>query len=227
MEVARRAPADAKGGHLAVNKTGGLLLRESAQFPEASQGRDTDLYCFFNTNNLWVNLAALKALITKEKALRLPLILNPKTLDPRDAGSPAVYQVESAMGAAIALFEGARAVQVPRTRFFPVKTCADLLAVRSDGFRLNDNLILEPNPHMTPPGPRIELDPRFYGKIDMFDARFPQGAPGLVQCSHLRLKGDILFESGVTIIGDVTITNTNERQAVIKSNTIVDRDLQL
>jgi UTP--glucose-1-phosphate uridylyltransferase len=227
MEVARRAPADAKGGHLAVNATGGLLLRESAQFPEASQGRNTDLYCFFNTNNLWVNLAALKALIAKEKALRLPLILNPKTLDPRDAGSPAVYQVESAMGAAIALFEGARAVQVPRTRFFPVKTCADLLAVRSDGFRLNDNLILEPNPHMTPPGPRIELDPRYYGKIDMFDARFPQGAPGLVQCSHLRVKGDILFESGVTIIGDVTITNTNERQAVIKSNTIVDQDLQL
>jgi UTP--glucose-1-phosphate uridylyltransferase len=227
MEVARRTPADAKGGHLAVNATGGLILRESAQFPETSQGRDIDVYCFFNTNNLWVNLAALKTLIAREKALWLPLILNPKTLDPRDAGSPAVYQVESAMGAAIALFEGARAVQVPRTRFFPVKTCEDLLAVRSDAFLLNENMVLEPNPGMTLPGPRIELDPRFYGKIDLFDARFPQGVPGLVQCRHLRLKGDILFEGGVTIIGDVTITNTNERQAVIKSNAIVDQDLQL
>ena len=227
MEVARRTPADAKGGHLAVSANGGLLLRESAQFPETSQGRDIDIYCFFNTNNLWVNLSALKTLISREKTLRLPLILNPKTLDPRDAGSPAVYQVESAMGAAIALFEGARAVQVPRTRFFPVKTCDDLLAVRSDAFRLSANLVLEPNPDMTPPGLRIELDPRFYGKIDMFDARFPQGVPGLVQCTHLRLKGDILFEGGVRIIGDVTITNNNARQAVVKSNTIVDQDLQL
>jgi UTP--glucose-1-phosphate uridylyltransferase len=80
---------------------------------------------------------------------------------------------------------------------------------------------------MTLPGPRIELDPRFYSKIDMFDARFPQGAPGLVQCTHLRLKGDILFEGGVTIIGDVTITNNNARQAVLKAGTIVDQDLQL
>jgi len=227
MEVARRTPADAKGGHLAANENGGLLLRESAQFPEASQGRDIDIYSFFNTNNLWVNLAALKQLLTEKKSLRLPLILNAKTLDPRDADSPAVYQVESAMGAAIALFNGARAVQVPRTRFFPVKTCDDLLAVRSDGYFLNDNLVLEPNPDMAPPGPRIELDPRFYRKIDMFDTRFPQGAPGLVQCSHLRVKGDILFEGGVTIIGDVTITNQNVQQAIVKSNTIVDRDLQL
>ena len=227
MEVARRTPSDAKGGHLAVNQKGGLLLRESAQFPEASQGRDIGIYCFFNTNNLWVNLAALKPLIAEKKSLRLPLILNAKTLDPRDAGSPPVYQVESAMGAAIALFEGAQAVQVPRTRFFPVKTCNDLLAVRSDGFRLNDNLVLEPNPDMTPPGPRITLDPRFYSKIDMFDARFPQGAPSLVQCTRLEVKGDILFEGGVTISGDITITNNNARQAVIKSNTIVDQDLQL
>lgn len=227
MEVARRTPADAKGGHLAVNDKDELLLRESAQFPEASQGQDIDIYCFFNTNNLWVNLAALKLLIAEQKSLRLPLILNAKTLDPRDADSPAVYQVESAMGAAITLFEGARAVQVPRTRFFPVKTCDDLLAVRSDGFRLNENLVLEPNPDMTPPGPQIELDPRFYSKIDMFDARFPQGAPGLAQCTHFRLMGDILVESGVTIVGDVTITNSNKRQAIIKSNTIVDQDLQL
>lgn len=227
MEVARRTPADAKGGHLAVNDKGELLLRESAQFPEASQGRDIDTYCFFNTNNLWVNLSALKTLIAREKTLRLPLILNPKTLDPRDAGSPAVYQVESAMGAAIALFEGARAVQVPRARFFPVKTCDDLLAICSDAFHLNANLVLEPNPDMTPPGPRIELDPQFYGIIDMFDARFPQGVPGLVQCTRLRLKGDILFEGGVRIIGDVTITNNNARQAVVKANTIVDQDLQL
>ena len=36
MEVAVRTDADKKGGHLAKDaKTGGLLLRESAQCPEA------------------------------------------------------------------------------------------------------------------------------------------------------------------------------------------------
>lgn len=227
MEVARRTPSDAKGGHLAVNQNGGLILRESAQFPPNSQGRDISIYRFFNTNNLWVNLEALKTLIDKEKSLSLPLIVNPKTLDPRDADSPAVYQLESAMGAAIALFEDARAVQVPRKRFFPVKTCSDLLAVRSDGFMLDENLVLEPHPDLIPPGPRISLDSRFYSKIDMFDARFPHGAPSLVHCRRLKVVGDVLFEQGVAIAGDVTITNTREKQAVIKSNSTIDQDLQL
>jgi UTP--glucose-1-phosphate uridylyltransferase len=227
MEVARRTPSDAKGGHLAVDRNGGLLLRESAQFPPNSMGQDIDVYRFFNTNNLWINLRALKALINSETTLPLPLIVNPKTLDPRDADSPAVYQLESAMGAAIALFEGARAVQVPRARFFPVKTCNDLLAMRSDGYRLNENFVLEPHPDLIPPGPQISLDSRFYNKIDMFDARFPQGAPSLVDCRRLRVEGDVLFKGGVRIIGDVTITNAQHRQAVVESNTTIEQDLQL
>ena len=227
MEVARRTPSDAKGGHLAVNRTGGLILRESAQFPAHSQGRDVTVYRFFNTNNLWVDLESLRELTTGNRTLMLPLIVNPKTLDPRNAESPAVYQLESAMGAAIGLFAGARAVHVPRTRFFPVKTCDDLLAVRSDAYELNTELVLEPHPDLSPPGPQITLDPRFYGKIDMFDARFPQGAPSLVQCRRLRIEGDVLFEKGVTVVGDVTISNTRKQQAVIKTNTTIDRDLQL
>jgi UTP--glucose-1-phosphate uridylyltransferase len=227
MEVARRTPADAKGGHLAVTTRDGLMLRESAQFPPQSQGRDIAVYSFFNTNNLWIDLEALKALVARKKILPLPLILNPKTLDPRDADSPPVYQVETAMGAAIALFEGARAVEVPRTRFFPVKTCNDLLAVRSDCFRLTAEMVMEPHPAMPPPGPQIDLDPRYFGKIDMFDARFPQGVPSLLACRRLRVKGDVVFENRVTIAGDVTITNTGDRQAVVQSGTTIDQDLQL
>jgi len=227
MEVARRTPSDAKGGHLAVNRHDRLILRESAQFPPQSQGRDIGVYTYFNTNNLWINLAALKALLARKKTLPLPMILNPKTLDPRDSGSPAVYQVETAMGAAIALFEGARAVQVPRKRFFPVKTCNDLLAIRSDCFRLNAQMVLEPDPAMPAPGPRIELDPRFFSKIDMFDSRFPHGPPALLRCGHLRVEGDVLFQGGVTIMGDVTITNSGNRQGIIKSGTVINQDLQL
>ena len=227
MEVARRTPSDAKGGHLAVDRTGGLILRESAQFPAHSQGRDITVYRFFTTNNLWVNLRSLRELTTGNRTFRLPLIVNPKTLDPRDADSPAVYQLESAMGAAIGLFAGSRAVHVPRTRFFPVKTCDDLLAVRSDAYELNADLVLKPHPDLASPGPQIALDPRFYSKIDMFDARFPQDAPSLVRCRHLRVEGDVLFEKGVAVVGDVTITNSRKQQAVIKGNTTIDQDLQL
>ena len=56
-------------------------------------------------------------------------------VDPRDANSPRVIQLETAMGAAIALFDGAQAVRVPDERFAPVKTTGDLLRVRSDAYR--------------------------------------------------------------------------------------------
>ncbi|MBE9544631.1 MAG: UTP--glucose-1-phosphate uridylyltransferase, partial [Proteobacteria bacterium] len=124
MEVAEKTPADIKGGHLARHKNGRLILREAAQCPadELDAFQDIQHYRFFNTNNVWINLKALKKLFDQQKMIHLPLILNPKTLDPRDGNSPPVYQIESAMGAAISLFDGATAVNVPRTRFYPVKT---------------------------------------------------------------------------------------------------------
>jgi len=47
------------GGHLAKSAaTGDLLLRESAQCPEAEEGdfQDVAKFKYFNTNNLWVSL---------------------------------------------------------------------------------------------------------------------------------------------------------------------------
>merc|ERR1719155_293666 len=63
MEVAQRTDADKKGGHLAtLKKTGGLTLRESAQCPPEDEKafQDVSKYCYFNTNNLWVDLVKLK-----------------------------------------------------------------------------------------------------------------------------------------------------------------------
>ncbi|UCF90935.1 MAG: UTP--glucose-1-phosphate uridylyltransferase, partial [Desulfobacterales bacterium] len=112
MEIAEKTPADIKGGHLARHKEGRLILREAAQCPPQERAAFLDIrrYRFFNTNNIWVNLPALKTLFEKQGTLRLPMILNPKTLDPRDEKSPPVFQIETAMGAAIALFEGSTAV---------------------------------------------------------------------------------------------------------------------
>ncbi|MFW5635221.1 MAG: UTP--glucose-1-phosphate uridylyltransferase [Thermodesulfobacteriota bacterium] len=230
MEVAERTPADVKGGHLARHKDGYLVLRESAQCPDDEMDAFTDInrYRYFNTNNLWVNLEYLKGLIEREKTVRLPMILNPKTLDPRDENSPPVYQVETAMGAAVSLFEGATAVRVDRKRFFPVKKCNDLLAVRSDYFLLTEEGGLALNPARRTDTLKILLDPRFYKKIDQFDARFPQGPPSLVECESLTVEGDIQFEGGISVIGHTTIAHDPPTtQAIIPSGTRLEGDIRL
>ncbi len=227
MEVARRTPADAKGGHLAVRMDGGLILRESAQFPKGSDGGDIDRYAFFNTNNLWVNLRHMKALIETHGVIELPLIVNPKTLDPRKPDSPPVLQLESAMGAAIGLFEGARAVLVPRTRFFPVKKCNDLLVVRSDCYLLDNQYMPKINPDKVAEGPLVSLDPEFYSRIDQFEARFPEGVPSLLACERLTVRGDIRFEKAVTVKGVVRLNNPGATQKVIAAGSLLNADLTL
>jgi UTP--glucose-1-phosphate uridylyltransferase len=161
--------------------------------------------------------------------IHLPLILNPKTLDPRDKTSPPVYQIESAMGAAISLFGGATAVNVPRSRFYPVKTCNDLLAVRSDCFVYAEDESLRINPlrikNNKPEATKVKLDPDFYGIIDDLDQRFADGIPSLVACDALTVEGDVRFEKNVSIKGTVIIKNRQKSQAVIKAGTVIDKDL--
>jgi UTP--glucose-1-phosphate uridylyltransferase len=228
MEVSDRTPADLKGGHLARLQNGRLVLRESAQCPqdELEAFQDSGRYRFFNTNNIWVNLPFLNALIERNQIIHLPMILNPKTLDPRDSSSPKVYQVETAMGAAISFFEGATAVKVPRTRFFPVKKCNELLAVQSDCFVFSENNTLIPHPDRKFDAIKIDLDPKYYGKIDAFNERFQNGVPSLIECESLTVSGDVFFEGNVTIKGRSVITNSNESRAVIKEGSVVDKDLK-
>jgi UTP--glucose-1-phosphate uridylyltransferase len=119
MEVADRTQADRKGGHLAQRPGGGLVLREVAQTPDddVESFQDVSRHRYFNTNTLWVNLRALGSLMEeRDGVLGLPMIVNRKTVDPGDSGSPAVIQLETAMGAAIDVFDGAAAVRVPRSR---------------------------------------------------------------------------------------------------------------
>ncbi len=233
MEVAEKTPADLKGGHLARKKNGRLILREIAQCPEEEVGAFKNIrrYRFFNTNNIWINLKFLNALIEKEKTIRLPMILNRKTLDPRNESSPGVFQVETAMGAAISLFEGATAVKVPRSRFFPVKKCNDLLSVRSDCyvFSKEKNLMINPARILKNKSDtiKIDLDPKYYGKIDLLEERFKNGVPSLVDCESLTIEGDVFFKKNVAIKSEVKIKNSKNSRAEIKEGTIIEGDLTL
>jgi UTP--glucose-1-phosphate uridylyltransferase len=226
MEVAEKTPSDIKGGHLARRHNGRLILRESAQCPEDELDtfQDIEKYRYFNTNNIWVNLLELRALFKKEGAIHLPIIVNSKPLDPRNENSPPVFQIETAMGAAVSLFQNSVAVRVPRHRFIPVKKCNDLMAVRSNCYRLHSDFSLRENPARILPVIRIYLEKQYYHKIDDFDSRFASGVPSLIDCESLSIEGDVAFEAGVVIRGRVVIKNFQQTQMIVRSGTIIDNE---
>jgi UTP--glucose-1-phosphate uridylyltransferase len=205
MEAVRGTAADRKGGHLARYQ-GRTVLRETAQVPEGDASfTDVDRWRFYNTNNLWIDLRALQDLqATDPGGPELPLIVNRKTVDPRDSASPRVIQLETAMGAAIGSIAGARAVQVPRDRFAPVKTTDDLLVVRSDAYELTVDGRLAPT--FDGPGPVVALDPDHYRLLPDFERRFPAGPPSLRRCTRLEVRGEVTFGAGVVVEGAVQVT---------------------
>ncbi|HZN90747.1 MAG TPA: UTP--glucose-1-phosphate uridylyltransferase [Thermoleophilaceae bacterium] len=208
-EVVDRTEGDKKGGHLARRRSDGrLVLRETAQVPEADQAafEDVSVHRYFNCNNVWLSLRALeRALAERDGVLELPMIVNRKTVDPRDSSSPEVLQLETAMGAAIGVFDGAGAVHSPRGRFVPVKKTNDLLVVRSDAYRLEDDWTLAPAAGRGPEPPLVDLDSDHYKLLGDFEQRFPGGPPSLAACERLAVEGDVRFGRDVTVRGSVAL----------------------
>lgn len=216
MEVAHRTRADSKGGHLARRPDGRLILREIAQCPsnELEKFQDVTRYAYFNTNNLWLHLPTLQRVLTERNGvLGLPLIRNEKPVDPTDLKSYRVYQLETAMGSAIAVFEGAQAVCVPRDRFIPIKKNNDLLVLWSDAYRLTEAYHLELTAGRSEP-PLVFLD-NHYQLIDDLCARFPHGAPSLAHAEELRVEGDVYFGKDVTVSGQAKVAHTGEQPLYI------------
>jgi UTP--glucose-1-phosphate uridylyltransferase len=211
-EVVDRTEADRKGGHLARRKDGGgLVLRETAQVPDEDQDafEDTERHRFFNANNIWVSLRALKrALDERDGVLGLPMIVNSKTVDPSDPSSPGVVQLETAMGAAIGAFEGAAALHVPRSRFAPVKTTSHLLVVRSDAYELAEDWTVQLAPERDA-APIVELSDEFKLLRD-FESRFAGGPPSLVEAQRLEVEGDVRFGRDVRVRGRVRVEGPAE-----------------
>ncbi len=206
MEVTRRTEADKKGGHLATRAADGQpILREIAQCPaeDVPAFQDIDKHRYFNTNNLWIRLDSLRDfLAANDGVLPLPVICNSKTVDPRDAASPAVYQLETAMGAAIQCFPGARAVCVPRSRFFPVKTCSDLLLLRSDAVEISPDGLMSLAPECGGVAPIVQLDSKLYKLVDSLDSL---GVPSLKNVRKLTVTGSHTFAPGESLSGEVTV----------------------
>jgi len=222
MEVIERSEADRKGGHLARLRDGRLVLREIAQCPadELDDFQDVARHRYFNANNLWVDLRTLKDVLDRTGGvLGLPMITNEKPVDPADPASPTVVQLETAMGAAISVFDGARAVRVARDRFVPVKTTGDLLVLWSDVYELTDDYRVVRSPRRQGPSPLVDLDPKFYRRVQDLERHFPAGPPSLVGAKRLQVRGDVRFGRDVVVTGDVAIAHAGPEPLEIADGT--------
>ena len=230
MEVTRRTPSDRKGGHLArYRDSGKLLLRESAQCPDGDTDvfQDIDRHRYFNTNNIWLRLDRLQEALEQNGGfLPLPMIKNRKTVDPRDPDSAAVFQLETAMGAAIECFEDAAAIEVPRSRFAPVKTTSDLLVLRSDACIETPDARIELAPERQGFPPMIKLD-EHYKLLDALDRAIGGEVPSLVGCKSLEINGPVVFDSAVVVRGVVVIENSSGEPAELRSGEYEDQVVTL
>ncbi|HEY1121610.1 MAG TPA: UTP--glucose-1-phosphate uridylyltransferase [Haloferula sp.] len=227
MEVTRRTPADRKGGHLAVRADNGrLLLREVAQCPDSDLDafQDIDTHQYFNTNSIWLRLDLLKEELAKGGGvLPLPMIKNRKTIDPRDKNSTPVIQLEVAMGAAIECFEGAQAIEVPRSRFAPVKSTADLFALRSTAYSISDDGRVALVPSRAGQPPVVKLDDSY----KLVDAIEHLGTPCLANCEEVSISGPLTFENGVVLTGKVAFSAASGEPKVVRSGTYADGEFTL
>jgi len=230
MECCERTENDKKGGHLATRKSDNqLILRESAQCAATDEAMFQDItrHRYFNTNNLWIRLDKLKEAIDSAGGLiPLPMIKNSKTVDPQNAGSTPVFQLETAMGAAIECFAGASAVVVPRSRFAPVKKCDDLFLLRSDAYILTSDYRPVLAPERNGVAPIIELDSKKYKFVQQLEEATLMGIPSLLKCNKLKVEGAVYFNSRISIEGSVTVINRSQEPKMLPpgvySNTTID-----
>ena len=160
----------------------------------------------FNTNNLWVDLRALKH-VMESTGMDLEIIVNPKSMDD---GTP-VLQLETAAGAAIKHFKNGHGVNVPRTRFLPVKSCSDLLLIKSDIYSLEHGQLVVNEGRQFEATPVIKLGDHFK-KIAQFQKRFKK-IPKILELDHLTVTGDVYFGKNVTLRGTVIVV-ANEGQRI-------------
>ncbi|XP_037545930.1 UTP--glucose-1-phosphate uridylyltransferase isoform X1 [Nematolebias whitei] len=199
MEVTDKTRADVKGGTL-IQYEDHLRLLEIAQVPKAhvDEFKSVTKFKIFNTNNLWISLPAIKRL-QEQNCMDMEIIVNPKTLD----GGLNVIQLETAVGAAIKSFKNAMGVNVPRSRFLPVKTSSDLLLVMSNLYSLDAGSLTMSKKREFPTTPHVKLGSSFT-KVQDFLRRF-ENIPDMLELDHLTVSGDVTFGKNVSLKGTVII----------------------
>ena len=157
-------------------------------------------------------MAALKRIL-KEKKLSLEIIVNNKIA----TNGEKVIQLETAVGDAIKHFN-AHSVNVPRSRFLPVKSTSDLFLVTSDLYHLKEyRLCLNPKRNFGVP--LVKLGDHFK-KVQHFLSRF-ENIPHILELDHLTVTGDVYFGKDVVLSGTVIIVANVGNRIDIPSGSIL------
>ncbi|KAJ5757168.1 uncharacterized protein N7511_007350 [Penicillium nucicola] len=207
MELTDKTKADVKGGTI-IDSDGMVRLLEIAQVPKehVNEFKSIKKFKYFNTNNIWMNVKAIKRVV-EENELEMEIIANEKSIpaDKKGEADQAIYQLETAVGAAIRHFKNAHGVNVPRRRFLPVKTCSDLMVVKSDLYRLeHGQLVMDPNRFGGVPVIKLGSD---FKKVSDFQKRIAS-IPRIVELDHLTVTGPVNLGRNVTLKGTVIIVAT-------------------
>jgi len=220
MEVTDKTRADVKGGTL-IQYEGKLRLLEAAQVPKEHEDdfKSVKKFNVFNTNNLWMSLPAIKRVV-EERTLDMEIIVNPKQLD----GGVNVIQLETAVGAAMKCFENASGINVPRSRFLPVKKTSDLLLVMSNLYSLDHGSLIMSPLRMFPSTPLVKLGDNHFKKVSAYLARFGS-IPDLLELDHLTVSGDVTFGRGVSLRGTVIIIANHGDRIDIPAGAILENKI--
>ncbi|OBT67554.1 UTP-glucose-1-phosphate uridylyltransferase [Pseudogymnoascus sp. 23342-1-I1] len=221
MELTDKTKADVKGGTI-IDYDGSVRLLEIAQVPKehVNEFKSIKKFKYFNTNNIWLNLEAVKRVVMNNE-LEMEIIPNNKSIpaDKKGESDVSIVQLETAVGAAIRHFKNAHGVNVPRRRFLPVKTCSDLLLVKSDLYSLKHGQ-LQIDPTRFGPAPLIKLGTDFK-KVSDFQKHIPS-IPKILELDHLTITGAVNLGRGVTFKGTVIIVATEGSTIDIPPGSILE-----
>ena len=213
IEMTPKTIADVKGGTLYVDNDR-LKLLEIGAVPEEhlSEFCSQEKFKIFNTNNIWINLVALREQMM-QGGFDLEVIGNKKWV-----GDVPIIQLETALGSAINRIEGACGIVVPRDRFLPVKKTSDLLLLRSDLFVFNKGVPVK-NPGRKLEGlPEIRLGVQF-DSLEDFQVRIPNPL-NIIDLRSLVIEGDVRFEGECTLTEDVEVI-AGQKAIVIPDKSVI------
>jgi len=220
MELTDKTKADVKGGTI-IEYDGTVRLLEIAQVPKehVEDFKSIRKFKYFNTNSVYISLPAIKRIMEEEGGFELDIIVNNKSMD----DGTNVIQLETAVGAAIKHFKGAHGVNVPRSRFLPVKSSSDLLLITSDLYSLeHGKLVMNPN-RLFNQTPVVKLGDTFK-KIGNFQKRF-KSIPNILELDHLTVSGDVWFGKKITLRGTVIIVANEGNRIDLPDGSILENKL--
>lgn len=215
MELTDKTRADIKGGTI-ISYDGKVSLLEVAQVPSKyiEEFKSVTKFKVFNTNNIWVSLQAIKR-VMQAGEMKLDIIVNNK-----EVAGQKVIQLETAIGAAISYFNNACGVNVPRSRFLPVKSTSDLLLIQSNMYNLKSGALVTNTARQFSTTPVIKLGKEFK-KVGQYLERFGS-IPDVLELDHLTVSGDVSFGENTTLKGTVIVVANPGNKIMIPAGSVLE-----